>query len=257
MLIFYCKRILFFSFFFLLINSFSFSQVVNIESKRFDGKEIGWHGSAEVNLSFVRNTKDIWQMGQRSRLQKNRENNMLLLLSDFGLVKAGGEDFVNRGFGHIRYSSVLNPSRSIWWESFAQSQYNQVQKLKLRILLGSGFRFRILHQDSLAVNTGALIMAEYQDFSGEDPIRRNFRMSSYLSFSFQTHSNIEVGSTTYYQPVVTKFSDYRIADESYIAFRFAKRWQFKTTFNMVYDSNPPIAIPSLSFSLVNGFNFKF
>ena len=240
-----------------MINLFSIAQVVNIESKRFDGKEIGWHGSAEVNLSFVRNTKDIWQMGQKSRLQKNREQDMLLVLSDFGLVKAGGEDFVNRGFGHIRYSSVMNPSRSIWWESFTQSQYNQVQKLKLRMLLGSGFRFRILNRDSLALNTGVLMMAEYQDFSGEDPDRKNFRLSSYLSFSLQAGSNIEVGSTSYYQPVVSEFSDFRLADESYIAFRFAKRWQFKTTFSMVFDSNPPIAIPNLSFSLVNGVNFKF
>ena len=86
---------------------------------------------------------------------------------------------------------------------------------------------------------------------------QDWRNSTYLSFSFYFTDNISFISTTYYQPMLREFSDYRIAHQSALAFKILKNLSFKTAFNFTYDANPVVGIPQKEYELTNGLVYSF
>ncbi len=92
----------------------------------------------------------------------------------------------------------------------------------------------------------------------ENRIRRDFRGSTYLSFSLYPTETLSIISTSYYQPRLDKFNDYRFSSNTSILFEIYKNLAFKTNFNFNYDAFPVSdAIPQTQFELTNGILYSF
>ena len=102
-------------------------------------------------------------------------------------------------------------------------------------------------------------MYEYEKASDitENRIHKDFRASTYLSFSIYPTETIGIISTSYYQPRLDALNDYRLSSTTSILFRIIENLAFKTTFIYNYDAYPVVTIPKSQYELTNGLLFTF
>jgi hypothetical protein len=231
-----------------------FSQVVNIENKRFLNDSNGWVGRIDFGLNLTQNTKQIITFNNSLRAQYQKNRSRFLILNDLNFIQADGSDFINSGFQHFRYSYKC--VEKVTAESFLQFQYNPVLRLKLRFLAGAGPRFRLVKNDRFRLYAAVLYMYEYEEIVKAN-INRDHRISSYVTFSWNISKNLEWTSTTFYQPNIQQFSDYRIAHDGNLEFTINKRFTFLLSTNILYDTKQPEGIPELTYAIRNGISVKF
>lgn len=232
------------------------AQIVNVESLRRVTDSSKWSGSASLDLSLIKNTNSIFRITNRVRLQYNTENNLYLFINDINLQKIENNSFVNRGIQHLRYNRKLG--NRIKLEAFVQSQYDAISDIKFRGLLGVGPRFKLSKNKKYRYYLGTLLMYEHEEASITSlKLLRDFRGSAYFSCSLYPIKNLSVVSTTYYQPLLKQFSDFRISNETSIAFKILKNLAFKTSFIYNFDAKPIANIPKTQYELTNGIVYSF
>ena len=144
------------------------------------------------------------------------------------------------------------------FEVFGQSQYDAISDIKFRGLLGIGPRFKLSKNDKFRYYLGTLFMFEHEEASDNTiDILRDFRASAYFSCSLYPLENISFVSTTYYQPLLKHFADFRISNESSLGIKVLKNLLFKTTFTYHFDVNPIVGIPKSQYELTNGIVYTF
>ena len=231
------------------------SQVVNIESKRMRSDTTGWSGSAEADFQLSKAVDEIYDLGGKIHFQYKGKNSLWLFLNEYRLIKGAGTEFVNSGFAHVRYNHKIT-SEMLRWEVFSQYQYNGALDVGLRILAGSGPRFKIYDSETFRTYAAVLYMFEYQESVDKSIIERNHRTSSYLSFTVDV-GKIELINTTYFQPNMKNLKDYRVSSQSDLLFEIFENLDFKTGFTYRYDTRPFPGVPQVTFYLSNGLVFEF
>lgn len=231
------------------------AQVINIENKRFLNDTNGWVGNCDFSLSVIQNTQQVLTFSNSLRIQYQKNRSRFILLNDLNFVKAGKTDFVNAGYQHFRYNyKVIN---ALTMEAFTQTQYNPVLRLDFRYLLGAGPRVKLLKKPNARIYAAALYMYEYDDIVNDATNIYEHRLSNYLTFTFTILKTVELTSTTFYQPNLNDFEDYRIATDNNLEIHINKYLNFKSTFNLLYDTRQPLGIPDLVYTFRNGLSIKF
>lgn len=248
------KQLLFAIFF--IISATAFSQVINAESLRKVTDTSGFSGSVGLEFSLKRDVNDKFAIKNNISLQYKMHRHLVLLKNEIEFQKIESSNFENKGVQHLRYNYKLYPQ--IVWEVFGQAQYNKVSKINFRGLVGTGPRFKLTKLENYKLYLGTLIMYEHQELSdNETPIERLYRGSAYFSFSLFPTETISISSTTYYQPRLSDFSDFRIASETSLLINIYKSFAFKTTYTFTFDDSPAIGIPNSQYELTSGIVYSF
>lgn len=243
---------------FFVVTGFNFTaaQIVNVESLRRVSDTSKWSGAANLDIGLIKNTKSIFKITNKIRLQYNTDKNTYLFINDLKLEQIESNSFVNKGIQHLRYNRKL--TERVKLEIFAQSQYDAISDIKFRGLLGVGPRIKLSKNDKFRYYLGTLLMFEHEEASDNTiDILRDFRGSAYFSCSIYPLDNISVVSTTYYQPLLKQFSDFRISNETSLGIKVFKNLHYKTTFTYQYDASPIIGIPKTQYELSNGIVYTF
>ena len=235
--------------------SASNAQIINMESKRISTDTTGFSGKMGVSLAASRFTQSFVSADVSGQIQYKTTKNLYLLVGDFQLVNAGGESFNNSGYGHFRYNRKFNDV--IRGELFSQIQYNSVTKISRRVLNGIGLRFKLSPHENAKIYWGFAYMNEYEELSDPKIINKDHRLSSYFTFTLLPVENISFRNTTYVQPKIDDFNDYRLANSTLLNFGITKNLRFTTVFSFLYDSRPPIDIPTINYQVKNGLNYTF
>lgn len=230
-------------------------QVINIEGKRFLNDTNGWVGNADFTFNVIQNTQQVLSFSNTLRIQYQKNKSRFILLNDVNFIKAGNTNFVNTGYQHFRYNYKVN--KTLTMEAFTQTQYNPVLKLDFRYLLGAGPRFKLLKKENAKIYFATLYMYEYDDIVNDVVNLYEHRLSSYLTFTFGLFKTVEITSTTFYQPNIENTNDYRIANDTGLELHINKHLNFKSSFNLLYDTYQPVGIPDLVYSFRNGLSLKF
>ena len=250
------KQFILFLFFAIISINLVDAQIVNVESLRRISDTSKWSGAANLDIGLIKNTKSIFRITNKIRLQYNTEKNLYLFINDLKLEQIEDNSFVNKGIQHIRYNRKLLDRLKL--EVFAQSQYDAISNIKFRGLLGVGPRFKLSKSKDYRFYLGTLFMFEHEEASDNTiDILRDFRASTYFSCSLYPLENISVVSTTYYQPLIKQFSDFRISNETSLGIKVLKNLLFKTTFTYNFDASPIIGIPKTQYELTNGIIYTF
>lgn len=232
------------------------AQIVNVESLRRISDTSKWSGAANLDIGLIKNTKSIFRITNKIRLQYNTEKNLYLFINDLKLEQIEDNSFINKGIQHIRYNRKLLERLKL--EVFAQSQYDAISNIKFRGLLGIGPRFKLTKSDNFRYYLGTLFMYEHEEASENTiEVLRDFRASTYFSCSLYPLENISLVSTTYYQPLLKQFSDFRISNETSLGIKVLKNLLFKMTFTYNFDASPIIGIPKTQYELTNGIVYTF
>ncbi|GHC47423.1 DUF481 domain-containing protein [Ulvibacter litoralis] len=232
------------------------AQILNAESLRKVTDTSGFSGATSLKFALKRNTNDFLTVTSNLHLQYKTKKHLVLFKNDIDFQKIEGEKFENSGISHLRYNYRFHPR--IAWEIFTQAQYNKISLITFRGLLGTGTRFKLSSAENYKFYLGTLIMYEHEEIDdGVTPLQRDFRGSFYFSFSMYPKSNISVTSTTYYQPLLSGFNDYRVANQSSLAIEIIKNLAFLTSYTFTYDAFPAIGIPNSQYDFTSGLAYSF
>ncbi|OAB79821.1 DUF481 domain-containing protein [Cochleicola gelatinilyticus] len=240
-----------------LVSTFaSHAQILNAESLRKVTDTSGFSGAASLDVNLKRNTNTFFKLSNNIHVQYKMNNHLVLFKNDIAFQKIEGANFENSGIQHIRYNYKIKPRIS--WEVFAQAQYNKISKIDFRGLFGTGPRFKITTSDTYKFYLGTLAMLEQEEVNdGVTPLQRNFRGSAYFSFSIYPNENMSVVSTTYYQPLIKNFNDYRISSQTSLLVGLFKNFALKTSYTFTYDALPALGIPTSQYDLTTGIAYTF
>lgn len=243
--------------FFILLYSSSQAQVINVETLRRKTDSAKWTGSVSLDASFVRNKNNIFKIANKADVQFNNKKELWLFINDLKFEKAAGESFVNKGTQHLRYNHRVTNTIKI--EGFLQAQYDAISEIDFRGLIGAGPRFRLVAKEDYRFYLGTLVMYEHEKTSDieEDRIHKDFRATTYLSFTIYLTEAIGIVSTSYYQPRLDAIKDYRFSSNTSILFRIWENLAFKTTFIYNFDAYPVVTIPKSQYEFTNGLLFTF
>lgn len=250
-------RILVLSLFLLIGSSSIDAQILNVESLRKPTDTVPLIANTSLSLTLIKNKNRIFSFNHRAYLRYKWSEKLILFVSDIHSKEVNDKKIVSKGTQHLRYNRNLH-SRIVL-EVFAQSQYDAISAISFRGLLGIGPRFKLSNSDLYRFYMGTLTMFEYEqpDQRFEPNSSKHWRNSTYFSFGIYPNSNLSVVSTTYYQPLYSQPSDYRISNESSISFGLTKRLSFKATLTYLYDAKPVFSVPKEQYKITNGLMWSF
>ncbi|QAA82777.1 DUF481 domain-containing protein [Aequorivita sp. H23M31] len=241
---------------FLSISFHTSAQVLNAESLRKVTDTSGFTGSASLDFSLKKDVNEYFGFRSNIHLQYKMKRNLILIKNDIEFQRIEGNKFSNSGISHIRYNYKIYPR--ITWEVFVQAQYNKVSKIDFRGLAGTGPRFKLSTSNLYNFYLGTLVMYEQEELDdGITPIQRDIRGSAYFSFSLYPVKNIAIISTTYYQPKLGDFEDYRVSSQSSLLIKMFGDLAFKTTYTFIFDRYPAVGIPKSQYNFSTGVAYSF
>jgi hypothetical protein len=240
------------------------AQLVNIESLRMHTDSDRFVLENNLNFSYFNNNgSSIFSFGNSLGTQfKSKDlNKIYLILGNYRLIRAEGEDFQNNWFLHFRFNYKLEKlfnSKAFRIETFFQSQYNELLEVSSRNLIGAGLRFKIISNENedhnaeidhfqwkklkatIRLYVGYAYMYEEEKSIAFDKRFYNHRNSSYLSFNFVSANGlVRIINTIYYQPLFSDFNDNRISEEFQVSYKISKSLSANSGFTYSLDSVTP------------------
>ena len=138
-------------------------------------------------------------MYNKSTVNYKKDSVVYLLLTDLKMIKKNDEDLINKGVIHLRRIQELNNFKNIKSEFFGQLQFNGIQKIRQRFLLGSGARVKLVGNDTINFNFSLGGMYEYEETTIET-FHHALRLTSYTSFNWNIKNKWKLRLINYYQP---------------------------------------------------------
>lgn len=240
----------------LIIRVYAIGQIVNIESRRIHTDTTGWAGSFGGNFNFSKNVDEIFSTSLFAHLQYKTSRNLYLIYGDYSFLKGAEKKLSDNAFFHLRYNRKL--SGLVRWEVFTQLQNNKITKIEKRFLAGTGPRFKVSGADLVYIYIGVLAMFEHERELTDPAVYYNdIRNSDYISITFKPLSNLELISTTFYQPRMDKWSDYRILNQEVVQLSITQKLSLTVNWDFLYDRFPVADIPRSTYSFATGLKFAF
>lgn len=240
----------------IMLPFFISAQIVNIESQRIESDTTGWLGSFGSNFLFEKNAIEVLNINLAAHIQYKTKKSLYLFLGNYNLLKGSGQTLSDNIFYHLRYNYKIN--KWLRWEVFTQLQQNNVTGIDLRLLTGTGPRFKLSGTKTIAIYTGTAAMYEYEKEQTVPLVyHRNVRSSSYISLTYKPVANAEIIGTVFYQPLYANPGDYRVLNEISAKFKIVKHFSFTAGWHYLYDSKPAASTPDLNYSISNGIEYDF
>lgn len=227
----------------LLLPSFCFAQVVNVEAQRARPKR-GFNGIAQLGGSLQKGNVNAFQYSGSLRASYTYKRQTVISFGHMAYEEQSSNVFKNEKMFHLRLSSMW--FKNFGTEVFGQIQMDEFKALSVRQLGGVGLRFTPL-DEFMALGLGA--MSTYEEYIGGDRPRVEPRLTSYFNVSEEIGKMI--GSfTAYYQPLVADLSDYRLNGILMFETFINRHLSFVNEINCAYDSRPPIDVEMLDIGIV-------
>ncbi len=238
----------------LLLPSGLYAQVVNIEDQRIKGTSdsVHWYGQFELSGNLAKVKEQVLQINATAQIEYKKNRSLALFLLDGDFLRAGKKDFNNAGFVHLRYNHDL--TQKLTWEAYTQAQFNKLLLIRQRTLAGSGLRARVW-KDKPGKNRiylGLAYLYEINQFLEGNESRNWHRLSSYFSATLRPWDGALLVTTTYFQPQVSHFENYRLSSEWKLVLPLHKKLTYTTAFIWGKDRSLPSDAPKTTYSWTNG-----
>lgn len=234
------------------------AQIINAESARMQSDTTGWMGGAGLATELTQNTERIFSMEASMHLQYKTRNDkgLWLILGDYNFLRIAKTENISNYYLHLRYGRRINKWLS--WEFFTQYLNNEITQIEARFLSGTGLRFIIIKNKFFRLNAGCLFMFEKEKEATHPVVTHDdWRNSSYVSCSWTPKENIELITTTYFQPLLKKFSDYRVLNQAAFKVKASRHFALSVKWNYLHDRFPAGEAPRTTYSFSTGVDYDF
>ncbi|MFT6747778.1 MAG: hypothetical protein ACJAZ2_002135 [Glaciecola sp.] len=213
------------------------------------------------------NTNVFELFGIASFIQRFSSKTALKAHAGYDLLKGENKVILSDHFGQVRISQSLHKQIDLFGVTQFQTSKNLL--LNNRFIYGTGLRFKFFHNDSndvlLDYSIGAFQELEnldanaVGDVSGyHNKLRTNVtRLSTFLVFKYEVTERLSFVNTVYYQPMVDRFSDFRMLNELDIGIQINKVLSLNINYVYRYDSSQPDVLKSVDYFLTSGIVVNF
>jgi hypothetical protein len=250
--------------------SLSQAQVLNIDRKiETDTTFRRVRATFNFNFSNDKQRRTLVDFTNSSEIDYFLKNKYLfILLSQTEVSFNGKQTLQNNGFFQFRFRD--NDSRKIAPDFFTQYQWNGVQGMEHRALLGCNARMRWLEKKQSDLYTSLGLFYEMEKWNPflnsyafqKDSLgivnRNMFRLNTSAKFAFKIAKNIDFAGTTFVQfPLNSNFITPRWFFDSNLYFTVNKHLGFTIHYDHNFDTYRPLPIDNYYYSITTGIQLKF
>ena len=235
--------------------------IVSMESVHLGKPPQGFSGAFDINAigEYGNTEKSSVSTGLKLVRAKDPITNFVLMNYQYG--QSGGVRDKNKAFIHGRHIHQLTPKYA--WEGFAQLSSDEFTRLNLRLVLGAGARISVW-QDSKSLQgflgLGGFYEREKLDVdaaSDEDENTEALRGNAYFVIKAEFNEHVSLVSTTYYQPNLGRFGDFRAIEDASLVSKLTDTLAAKISLNVSHDSEPPSDVKHTDTTLRVGLDVSF
>ena len=234
--------------------------IVNMDGLHFDNKKDTFTADLDLTVSGSSGNSNTTKAALNTQFSWRSAKSINLAILGYQYGESNDVRSVNKAFIHYRFIYQLNDSMD--WELFGQLEQNEFTRLSYRGLLGTGVRFSVLkseqHHAFLGLG-GFYSREEIEVTSGltDDGVEEFARANFYFLSKYTASPTVTFSNVLYYQPRLSRFSDYRALLETKLDFKINEDLSFRLSFDIEHDSEPSQSIKSTDISYMSGLVFKF
>ncbi len=235
--------------------------VVNIEDIRPGDPQEGYSGSANFAVSGKSGNADKLAVDAGGRLQWHRDLITNFAILNYAYGQSRGVRDTNRTFFHLRHIQEAGPAHS--YEAFTQVETNEFTRLSFRNLIGGGARFTLQKNPAVRsthLGVGLFYSVEVLDKQAgltDDGLSDLWRFNVYISHKRRLNSQMQLVSTTYYQPGIGNPGDFRLMEQAALNVKMTEQLSLKIALDILHDNRPPQSVEKTDTSYSTGIEYQF
>lgn len=257
----------------LLLISYSIAQgqILRVDKNHLESDSAGYFAlSAAANFSLDNRSVSPDEKLVYTRLTSKADmlyvsrNHAYILINSIEYQSSSNATPFSTGYTHFRIN--FRRQHTLSYETYAQIQYDEVRRMRLRTLVGGGIRFTAIDEEGVDIHLGSGVMYEVEkwreiendptsDFYKEMP-----KLSNYLGVEFTLSKHVNLNLWGLYQVGYDAQDDItrnRYAVEASLNFIVSKRVIWINRFTYFYDAQPVIPINPAFYQIMNGLRITF
>lgn len=230
----------------------------NIESQRFKPIPQGFSGEVQGAFSGRTGNGDKQSSLIRLRMDYLHDMKQWLLIGKREYGQNNDETDIDSSFLHLRYINHIDKRYA--WEAFTQYEEDFFRQLEARSLIGGGMRFNLLpkpEEMALILGAGAYYTKERYDYGPYSADSDHARVSTYVSFRRVVTDTTSIANTLYYQPRMSRPSDYYAYNLFTLAVKISKTLQLQVNVESNFDSEPILDLRHYDHYYYTSFVYQF
>lgn len=234
--------------------------IVNVEDMAIAEPEAGVSGQVDASVNGASGNSNNVQFQGGARMQWQHGPHTDIGMASYAFGKSQGKSNANRGFAHLRHRLRLTKQWGV--EGFVQAQKDEFARLLFRGLVGGGLRWRMNDAERMALYIGAGAMYERERYKAQagttDPLSANMvRGNLYMVFKYSLNEQARFLSTTYYQPRLSEFADFRLLEDAALKVKLFDPIDLKLSLQVQHDSRPPQSVKKTNLIYASGIEYDF
>lgn len=242
----------------LLLSSLSSAAIVNVLQPAVGPPEQGNAASISASARMLRGNETRLSVNGAAGFRHVSKAHLFRVQLSGERAVAFDELLADKGFAHVRHVwSFHDPVATF---AFVQSDRNAFRDLQLRSLAGGGVQGRLWRNGWTEGTVGVGAMAEYQLLSPEavdNDAGWHPRGTSFLTMAISRDGQVELASTTFFQPRLDDWSNWRLLEEMALTVDLTERLDLTLVAKLEVDSQPVQGNERYDLSVTNGLVFSF
>jgi len=175
------------------------------------GEKEGYDGEVALGAKFSSGNSDSSAIGIGLKGQYTQKEWLLYLIAAYDYGEVNEHKNTNDGLIHLRYVHSIENTKYDY-ELFLQSEFNEFQSIKMRNLAGANIRRKLDYPfDKFYIGLGLFYSyMEPDSITDMDPIYKQTKVNSYISFSHNITESFSVTYLGFYQVTIDDISDLRV-----------------------------------------------
>ncbi len=241
----------------LLICGLSQAGIVNVLAPTIGPPEPGFTGDLFAGVDLARGNEDTTALNGAAGFLFTDDSveHQLMLKSSAQYATAFGAVTAQKAMAHLRYRWAFHAPWIAF--TFVQVDHNAFRDLQARNLLGLGIERRLWRADWTEASVGLAGMAEYEvridDADDTLPVPR---ASAFFLLAVKLEDNLQLGSTTFYQPhLLDPINDWRFLEELTLSVAIGEHLGWANTLHVEIDQLPAANIESFDLAASSGLTY--
>ncbi len=222
----------------LFISPFA-NAISNIENERPNPPDPGWSGSVKIGLNGKTGNQEERSHEGAAKIVYRVNDDIFIAIAERDYGSTRDVKTTDREFLHGRWVHLLNYDWAV--EGFGQWETDEFDNLNSRVLVGGGGRYSVAQKRdvySFAIGLGAFHETEKQNLVTYQETHELWRMNSYYTYRYQINDNVTFANTTYYQPNLSDFNDFRVLFDAGLSVKLLTHLQLQVSYRLTHDSEP-------------------
>jgi len=235
--------------------------IVDIESMRVGDPPQGYSGALNISLDGESGYSDKVDFSTGGRLEWHSGiiTNFAILSYDYSETSNVAD--TNDLLIHLRH--VRSVTKTTAYEGFIQMERDEFARLSFRGLIGGDVRLALgekIGVEAFYLGLGGYYSRENltsEPGTTDSGVRYYWRVSTYLKYVRHLNRQVKVLSTTYYQPAVDDFSDFRMLEQASLSVKMTDALNLKLSLEVTHQSEPPQTVEKTDITYSTGIEYTF